>query len=177
MARITIELDTSNSDDAALAVALGATIDRRGLNIQEVAEVEEDAEPAARPTEAAPLDEAPKRSRRTKAEMEATKAPSAQTAEPAHAPATHTDASTTGTSGTASIDTIEPAVTLAQVNGKMRELLANHPAEKIQVVIKQATDGRYGSATGMMNDAGLSDATRQALMEMIFAGLNAIAAK
>jgi len=174
VARITIELNTDEYADRRLLACVSRTLDdREALPVEPV----NDEESTVRPTEAAPSEEAPKRSRRTKAEMEATKAPAAPTAEPTPAPATHTDVSTTGTSGTASTDTGEPAVTLAQVNGKMRELLANHPAEKIQEIIKQATDGRYGSATGMMNDAGLSDATRQTMLETIFAGLNALSAK
>lgn len=169
MAKITIELDTiENADDIkvlrAVALAYGDFDTDAAVELNR-AEAEDEP---TRPIEAAPSDAAPKATRAPRKPREA----AAPTAEPTPAPATNQpDASTTGTSGTGSTD---PGVTLADVNNKLKECLGAHPAAKIQEVVRQATDSKYGSATGMFNDAALSDAEKAKFLADIMAGLNAL---
>ena len=194
MAKITIELNTEDHVDRRVLACVSQALndweapsgDRLGQAEDEparpieavkqewgrpIAITRDKEDEPTRPIEAAQPAETAKRTRRTRAEIEADKA-AAPTAEPTPAPETvQPDASTTGTSGTG---TSAPGVTLADVNNKLKECLGAHPAAKIQEVVRQATDSKYGSDTGMFNDAALSDAEKAKYLADILAGLEAL---
>lgn len=160
MARITIDLNTSeDGHDIDVLRAVADSFYRRPP--AEAAE-EEGERPLARHTEdaeAAPV----KRTRRTKAQIAADTA-NAQSVEQDTKPES---GSTTNGAGHGP-DAAE-TVTLAQVNGRLNELISSGtPALKLQELVKAATDGKYGSAN-KADAAGDQDA-----LNAIWAGLEAL---
>lgn len=171
MARITIELNTSeDANDIVVLRAVAGAYDTVG-ETDAASEAYRASVEVARPTPAAPTAEPAKRGRPKKSEASAP--PVAASSDPstlfAQTSTTTAPPNLSMESGPVSADT---PITLQQVNDKIRACItASVPAAKLGEVIKQATDGRHGSATGMMNDTSLDDTTKQGYLEAIMAGL------
>ena len=155
MAKVTIEIDTHDTDDIDIAIL--AALNPGGHEVLPQAPHQE-AEPATYGTEApyedeqtvdpTPAAEAPKRTRRTKAQIEA---------DNAAAQATPADGSAgSAASGPTATETAPPAetasmpasdVTLAMINDRLRDILGrdNGTGVKCMEIVKRITNGQSTS--------------------------------